>query len=61
VKAARKVQERDLKGLRDIAVEGNWRTRLLVCREPTARLTDYGILILPVEEFLARLWRDTWA
>jgi len=61
VKAARKVQERDLKGLRDIAVEGNWRARLLVCREPVARLTDDGILILPVEEFLARLWSATWA
>lgn len=61
VKAARKVQERDLKGLRDIAAEGSWCARLLVCREPVARLTDDGILILPVEDFLTRLWSDAWA
>lgn len=61
VKAAKRISDRDLKGLRDIADENNWKERLVVCREPVARLTDDGILILPFTEFLHRLWAGDYA
>jgi len=53
--------DRDLKGLRDIANENVWKARILVCREPVPRLTDDGVLILPVKEFLERLWSGEYA
>ena len=60
VKASRMVPERELKGLRDLAEEHPWKARILVCREPRARMSDDGILILPVEEFFERLWQGEW-
>ncbi len=60
VKATRKVTEPDLKGLREIAHEGPWKARVVVCQEPVARQTDDGIVVLPVHDFLARLWAGAW-
>lgn len=56
VKTSRRLVETDLIGLRDIADEGSFRRRIIVCREPVPRLTDDGIEVLPVGEFLNRLW-----
>lgn len=61
VKASRNIQSGDMKGLRDITGEGAWKARILVCREPVPRFTDDGILILPVTEFLERLWAGSFA
>lgn len=60
VKASRRIVDRDLKGLRDINDENKWKARILVCQEDTARLTEDGILILPVLEFFERLWSGEW-
>lgn len=57
-KASRSISENDLRGLRAIADEAYFKARVLVCREPTPRVTDDGILILPVDEFIPRLWGD---
>ena len=56
VKATGTVTRRDLRGLRRLAEETPLRRRIVVCREPVARLVD-GIRILPIEEFLRALWR----
>ena len=50
-----------MKGLRDITGEGTWKSRILVCREPVPRYTDDGILILPITEFLERLWTGSFS
>lgn len=55
VKATASVTRRDLAGLRRLAGESPLRSRILVCREPAARIVD-GIRILPVREFLRALW-----
>lgn len=57
-KAARTISDADLKGLRAIADEGTFSARIVVCREPHPRKTEDGILILPFEEFIHRLWGD---
>jgi hypothetical protein len=57
---ARKLDHRDLKGLRALKEEGQHRHFLAVCREPAARRTDDGIDILPWELFLARLWNNEY-
>jgi len=56
VKATRNPTSRNLDGLRKIAEEKDFTYRILVCRDPTPRMTDDGILILPWQEFLHRLW-----
>lgn len=61
VKSSKNVVDRDLKGLRDITNENVWKSRILVCRESVPRLTDDGVLILPVKEFLERLWAGEYA
>ena len=55
VKATGAVTRRDLTGLRRLAEEAPLAERIVVCREPAARVVD-GIRILPVMEFLRRLW-----
>ena len=60
VKATRKLVDTDFKGLREIQQEATWRQRMVVCQEPVPRTTDDGILVLPVTEFLQRLWSGTW-
>ena len=55
VKATTNAGAKDLKGLRAFREEGVTKHHILVCRESTARIHD-GILILPWDEFLSRLW-----
>ena len=55
VKATGAVTHRDLGGLRRLAEETPLAHRIVVCREPAARVVD-GIRILPVMEFLRALW-----
>ena len=55
VKATGSVTRRDLAGLRRLAEETPLAHRIVVCREPAARVVD-GIRILPVMDFLRALW-----
>lgn len=56
VKATKNPTARNLGGLRKIGEERDFKQRILVCRENMPRKTDEGILILPWQEFLHRLW-----
>jgi predicted AAA+ superfamily ATPase len=60
VKAARRIDHRDLRGLRALQEETTHWTCLVVCQEPTPRRTADGIDILPWEAFLERLWADVY-
>ena len=57
IKAAKQVKERHLKGLRAFKEEYRARSYILVSLDPNPRLTSDGILILPWEDFLKRLWQ----
>jgi predicted AAA+ superfamily ATPase len=59
-KASRSISDSDLKGLRAIHSEASFKARILVCREPHERRTDDGILILPFESFVRKLWDRAW-
>lgn len=60
-KGAARVHDGDLKGLRLFAEEHpEVRHRILVCLESRARLTDDGIRILPVADFVKGLWEGDW-
>lgn len=54
-KTTRNVVRDDLKGLRAIAEEGNFRQRIVVSDEPLERVVE-GVLILPWRVFIDRLW-----
>jgi predicted AAA+ superfamily ATPase len=57
VKATDRVRPQHLTGLEQVAVDHpEIGARILVCLESRARKLDSGILVLPVMEFLARLW-----
>ncbi len=58
VKSTENVTSKHLKPLRAMAQEPNFsfRRRILVCTEPRPRLTEDGILILPIPDFLDLLW-----
>lgn len=56
VKAATNVQERHLSGLRALAEDVRLLTRVVISLEPIARRTPDAIDILPLDEFLQRLW-----
>lgn len=56
VKAAGRVDDRDLRSLRALETEVSMRRRLVVSTEVMSRRTDDGIEILPVADFLRRLW-----
>ena len=56
VKSSKNPTSRYLVGLRKIGEEKTFKQRILVCRENMPRMTDEGILILPWQEFLHRLW-----
>lgn len=60
VKASEIPGRRHLKGLAAIAEEGGFKHRTLVCQAPEPRVSE-GIEILPVKEFLARLWRNVYS
>lgn len=60
VKSSSRVHDGDLKSLRILAEETKVKTRILVCRETHTRKMPDGILILPWQEFLKRLWAKEW-
>lgn len=56
-KSSSNIGNQHLKGLRSIAAEySDIAQRVVVCREQRARFTEDGILILPAEQFVERLW-----
>lgn len=58
VKASCKINAKHLKGLRSLSVDHpEVKKRLLVCREEKARTTEDGILIIPAEQFVEKLWQ----
>jgi len=59
-KASRSVSDSNLKGLRAIHSEASFKARILVCQEPHERRSDDGILILPFESFVRKLWDGAW-
>lgn len=59
IKASDKVSNRDLKGLRALRDEGRHQHYVLVSQDPLARMED-GVLMLPVDQFLEKLWSDHW-
>lgn len=56
-KGKKLVDQRDLKGLGALAEEGTFDHRIVVSREPLARVQD-GVEILPYGDFIDRLWSD---
>jgi predicted AAA+ superfamily ATPase len=56
VKAAERVGEKAMTGLRALAEEVPLRRKLVVCHERAPRQTDDGIEVLPLGDFLAQLW-----
>lgn len=60
VKATHQVRGKHLKGLRAFMEEHTVKYPIVVSNEPTPRKTDDGILILPWEIFLQRLWNNEY-
>jgi predicted AAA+ superfamily ATPase len=60
-KASRAISDNDLKGLRAIHSEAPFKARILVCQEPHERRSDDGILIVPFENFVRKLWDGAWS
>lgn len=58
VKGGRRVDRRELVGLRAFVEEHRPRQAIVVCNESAPRRTDDGIRILPWERFLEKLWGD---
>ena len=58
VKGGASVDRRDIRGLRAFVEEHRPRKAVVVCNESAVRRTEDGILILPWERFLERLWGD---
>lgn len=56
VKSAEHIADHHLRGLRAVKQDYPSVKPILVCTERSARKTDDGISILPVEQFLAELW-----
>ena len=60
VKISSLVQKKELKGLIEFAKDNNPGHVIVVCLEPNKRLVkidDINIIVYPVEEFLADLWK----
>lgn len=56
VKSAGRVSEHDAKGLRALQEEISCKRRVIVSLEQTARRLEDGIEVLPVREFLQKIW-----
>ena len=56
VKAAKRISQRDLKGLKALMEEGLMEKYIVVCREEYPQVLDNGIIVLPYNEFLKQLW-----
>jgi len=50
------VHAQDEKGLSALAEDLKLQRRIIVCHERQRRVTESGIEIVPVEEFLSELW-----
>ena len=62
-KAARRVHDKHLRGLRALAEEGLVARSIVVCREERPRIEpgpSHDIEIWPIELFLAALWEDSF-
>ena len=59
VKASRTVSTRDLKGLRAFGEDWPRVRKIVVCLESRPRTTEDRIEVLPMEDFLSRLWDQT--
>ena len=59
VKASKRVSPRDLKGLEALSQDASLKRRIVVSTEPRERTLDSGIVIMPVDVFLERLWNDS--
>ncbi len=58
VKASRTINARHLKGLRSLVVDHpEVKLRLVVCCEDKFRVTDDGIMIVPSDIFIEKLWQ----
>lgn len=57
VKATKNVSPRHLKGLVALKEEGVFKKYFLVCQDPVSR-REAGIMILPWQRFLEKLWQD---
>lgn len=57
VKSSAHIVKHDMKGLKALSEEGNFKRRVIVCREQRPATAD-GIDILPACEFIKRLWDD---
>lgn len=60
VKSSARIHDGDLKTLRALAEDTKVKTRILVSQEPQSRKMPDGILILPWQVFLKRLWAKEW-
>jgi predicted AAA+ superfamily ATPase len=56
VKSSGRVSEQDAKGLRALQEEMRFKRRIIVSQENTVRRLDDGIEVLPIADFLGRLW-----
>ena len=56
VKAKEKVSEQDFRGIRALREEGIFKHYIIVTNEKNQRITDEGIKLIPVNEFLELLW-----
>ena len=59
VKATSNIAPRHLRGLKALAEEGVMKNLILVCQEAAPRQIG-GILVLPWQDFLERLWGDAY-
>ncbi|MEA3545586.1 MAG: AAA family ATPase, partial [Thermodesulfobacteriota bacterium] len=58
VKASRNIAAKHLKGLRSLSIDHpEVKMRILVCCEDKARTTEDGILIVPADKFVEKLWQ----
>lgn len=59
-KSSSKIQKDHLNGLREIKVDyDEVKRRIVVCLEPVSRMTEDGIEILSVGDFIKQLWSDS--
>ena len=58
VKGGRNIENKDLRAVRAYNEEYNPRSSIVVSNQKFPRRTEDGILILPWEDFLERLWKD---
>jgi uncharacterized protein len=56
VKSSQRITAKEEKGLRALHEEIKLERRIIVCNESAQRITDSGVEIYPVEDFLRNLW-----